>query len=237
MLAPILSPKNNFSSALILDTCLKDKNNETSKAVGKYLMEIAKTAELIKFFENEEYPADTDTNSIIYSALFELNLISKEKIEKIIGIIKNYNNENDLIQTWLSKERNNRLDHVVATNGVYLFHLLDRGDEVKATEKWITEILEKDLYLNGSRYYHSPLFFLYFFNRLISKFPELDRKYSKLLKEKFQNNSDISDYPLDIAIQIILAKKFELPYKEYEKKLLNMQNKDGSFKNDALFHY
>ena len=189
----------------------------------------------MSFFEDQSLiTPDTDTNSLGYSLLLESDLTTPEEANKILNSILEYTDENGKIQVWLSKERENRLDHVVVTNAVYLAYLLGRENEVESTEEWLTKLLESEKYLEGSRYYHSPDSFLYFLGRLM-KFPEAEKKLKAKLKEQLQKRIGNTNDSLDLAMRIVLADMLGVSNEKERQALLGIQEQNGSWPTDALY--
>ncbi len=231
------SPCDVFSTILLLDTILKDElDNETTRRSLQYI-EKQKQRGLFTFFEDRKlYPLDTDTNALGYSVLLESGSISEHKANPVLDTILSYQDKDGLVQVWLSRDRPNQKDAVVGANAVYLAHLLGRSSEVAPTEKWLLHHLDSGDYLNGSRYYHSPDSFLYFMNRL-TQFPGLAKEMRNKLSTALQERIGKTEYPLDLAMRVSLAGALRVPDELEKQRLLGLQNKDGSWSADALFHY
>jgi hypothetical protein len=232
-----LSPREVFSTIVILDTLLKGQvDNETTKLSLQYI-EKQRQRGLFTFFEDRRiYPPDTDTNALGYSVLLESGSISEHKANQVLDTILSYQDQDGLVQVWLSRDRTNQKDPVVGANAVYLAHSLGRGSEVTPTEKWLLHHLDSGDYLNGSRYYPSPDSFLYFINRL-TRFPGLAEEMRNKLSTALQERIGTTEYPLDLAMRISVADSLGIPDKLEKQRLLRLQNQDGSWPADALFHY
>lgn len=229
------SPREIFTSIMIADTLMKYRSDsELTKSILQYIERQSRQG-LLTFFEDRDLlPPDTDTNSLGYSILFENRSVSSEVANKMFDKILAHVDDNGIIQVWLSKDRSNHLDHVVAINAVYFAYLLDRGEEVKRTEDWLFTILDSAQYLKGSRYYHSPDAFLYFFGRLI-RFPQLKEKLRVQLAQHLQKRIGKTEYPLDLAMRIILSNSLGIRNELEKQKLMRLQRQDGSWPTDALY--
>lgn len=231
------SPRDVFSTIVILDTILKDKSdNETTKLSLQYIAEQRQRGLFTFFEERRTYPLDTDTNALGYSVLLESGCVSEHEANQVLDTILSYHDKNGLVQVWLSRDRTNQTDSVVGANAVYFAHLLGRGSEVTPTEKWLSHHLDSSSYLNGSRYYHSPDSFLYFMNRL-TRFPELAEEIKNKLPLHLEQRLGKTEYPLDLAMRISVAGSLGISNELERERLLQLQEKDGSWSADALFHY
>ncbi|MBU1350207.1 methyltransferase domain-containing protein [Patescibacteria group bacterium] len=228
------APQELFSSILIADALpQQDRHQELREITLDYLQKQAGN-ELISFFEDRAITPDTDTNAFGYSILLESGRTSSEEANKVLDSILEFQDDKGKVQVWLSHERENRLDHVVGTNAVYLAHLLGREAEIRRTEEWIESVLDSEEYLKGSRYYSSPDSFLYFLNRL-TKFPKFETKLKTKLKQHVARRIGSTEYPLDLAMRTILADDLGIDNGAEKQKLLSMQAQDGSWPIDSLY--
>lgn len=223
-----------FSSIAIANTLSTANTDELSKATLEYIENQAQHG-LLTFFEDKNLiTPDTDTNSLGYSVLLENDRVTSESANRILDSILAHRDDNEIIRVWLSKERVNHSDHVVGANALYFANLLDRGDELRKTEDWLITILDSRQYLEGSRYYPSPDSFLYLLGRLI-KFPALEEKLKIKLEEHLQQRIGKTEYPLDLAMRVVLADSLGVKNDGERQKLLKLQNQDGSWPADALY--
>ena len=235
--SPQISPRETFSTIVIADIALKDKlDSESARAVLQYTENQRQQGQFTFFEDRTVYPPDTDTNSLGYSVLLESGSPVQEEANRMLDTILAHQDENGLVQVWLSSERPNRIDPIVSANALYLANLLGRGNELQKTEQWLMETLYSGAYQAGTRYYQSPDSFLYFMGRL-AKFPELFDKMKAKLAKQLQQRIDKTEYPLDLAMRTILADSLGIDNDSEKQKLLLLQQQDGSWPADALFHY
>lgn len=130
-----ISPREIFSTLVVADTVLKNKPDERITQSVLHYLEQQKRKGLFTFFEDGSiYPPDTDTNALGYSLLLETGRATKQETYRVFDSILRYQDENGLIQVWLSQDRSNRTDPVVSANALYLAYLLGRNNEVTKTE-------------------------------------------------------------------------------------------------------
>lgn len=147
-LQPQISPRETFSTIVIADTALKDQqNNETTRATLQYIEKQRQRGQFTFFEDRTTYPPDTDTNALGYSVLLESGRPFHDEAHDMLDTILAHQDENGLVQVWLSKDRQNRTDPVVGSNALYLAHLLGRGAEMAQTEQWLTDTLNSGTYL------------------------------------------------------------------------------------------
>ncbi len=235
VVGPKETPKEVFTSIVIADTLpAHPQHSELKNDILHYIEEQSQQGNL-SFFENRSLIApDTDTNSFGYSVLLENGLTTPEQASGILDTILKHADDEGKMQVWLSDEKENRLDHVAAVNAVYLAHLIGREVETQTTEKWIIAMLESGKYLEGSRYYHSPDFFLYFASRLM-KFPESQAILKPLLEEQLRARIGKTNDPLDLAMRSILADTLGIDNEQEKNALRSMQEQDGAWPTDALY--
>jgi len=229
------APRDTCSPILILQTILREKpDSETAKRVISYCKDNLENGHL-GFFEDGSYPEDADTASWYLSTLYELGEIDEEMVNKSLDDILN-NTKDGVIQVYIG-ERKNRIDHVTATNALYLAYLMGREGEVASTEDYVFNKLKSGEYLSGSRYYQSPDSFLYYLSRLVVKFPTFREKFGNLLEQELKKRIGITKTPLDLAMRVTVARNLGLNDNIEKDELLSLQEESGSWPNDAVYHY
>lgn len=229
------TPDEIFTSIVIADSL--PTHEQYKKIKQETLVYIKKQAgqKLINFFEDKSLiEPDTDVNALGYSVLLENKMCEPKIANNILNSILEYRDKKGRIQVWLSNNRDNRLDHVAATNAIYFAYLLDRQSETKPTENWVIQTLDSNEYINGSRYYHSPDSFLYFSSRLI-KFPEFKNKLTDKLKSHTAKRIGSTKYSLDLSMRVNISNLLGIEDKTDMQKLLEIQESDGSWPADALY--
>lgn len=228
------------SNMLIADVLLKyhPKSKLTTDTIG-YLNKQSKHGLFTYFEDRDLYPPDSDVNAIGYSILFETSsFTSPEEINRILTTLLSNTNSDGIVQVWISHDsRQKQIDHVVATNIMYLAHLLGRSVEIEPSKNWVHQVLESNEYLNGSRYYNSPSAFLFALSRVASRFDSFRQDFQGQLYTSVAKRVGAEDRPINIAMVIMAAKSLGINTEEDQEKLLRMQNEDGSWPADALFRF
>lgn len=234
----LLSPPET-SYMLITEVLLKHHpENKLTKEAVNYLKQESKKGLFTYFEDRNLYPPDSDVNSLGCSILFESGYISEKKANELFSTLLSNTNSKGIVQVWITNEdRPRRIDHVVATNIIYLAYLLGRDREIEKSKNWVYKILENKAYLKGSRYYNSPDAFLFALSKVIYEFPLFDHKFREQLESVTKKRIKKVEYPIDLAMLIIVAKSLGIPAEKEQYKLLSMQEEDGSWPANALFRF
>jgi len=237
MINPILSPKEVGSSLLILGSGLKNRSDmELTKKTIDYCKTYQNNGKYA-FFKDNSLPPDTDVTSWALSTLFELNEIDEKIVSTVVEKILFNVNEKGLIKIYFEPcNKKNRIDHVGIANALYLIYLFNRERKAIKSENFLFEVLSSKEYLKGSHYYHSPDMLLYSLSKTM-KFPTFNKKFGELLRSSINERIGSTEWPLDLAMRISVAKKLDIDNETDKKKLLNLQNDDGSWPIDAIYHY
>lgn len=137
----------------------------------------------------------------------------------------------------------NRVDPTVCVNVVRLFFTYDRGSDpgLQPTWQWIKNVLLHRAYMHGTRYYHTPEAFLYFFGRLLHENPTVTevQEVAPLLRERISEsvNSDTGGDAMTLAMRLLAGYYCGLSNRTDTYKLLALQHEDGSFGTGWLCRY
>lgn len=142
------------------------------------------------------------------------------------------------IQTYFDRERMH-MDPVVCVNVLALFYAHNRGAELRLTQDWVIDVLRHRAYIDGTRYYHTPEAFLYFFTRLLdtAKDPALRTRVRLLLAERLQERVGAPGDAMALAMRIIACAEVGIRNNVDMRKLLSLQLEDGSWGAGELYHY
>lgn len=134
-----------------------------------------------------------------------------------------------------------RTDPTVCINVVRLYYAYGRGGEagLQATKDWIQDVLFFRGYLNGTRYYHQPDVYLYFFARLLVENPNSDvfRSTAALLRERLSERINSPADALGLGMRVLACHYMGIRDELDLKQLLTLQQEDGSFSIGWLCQY
>ena len=121
------------------------------------------------------------------------------------------------------------------------FYSFGRGNDqgLQLTLQLVRDTLLNREYLNGTHYYPSPDFCLFFFGRLLQSSNDdyLQSQLGSLLKERIQERVGQSGNALDIAARIIACKWLNLQCGSDCQTLLSMQCEDGGWESGWMYSY
>lgn len=196
--------------------------------------------DLFYFFkEHERLPADADCTALGLSVMLlggaRISQRAHASLDKLLANC----DPDGVVETYFDPtgEREGIIDPVVCCNVLFLAYQLGRGDEAQATLEFVHRTLVEESYLEGSRYYHSPDTFLYFLGRVVSHFPQTRELLLEPLRDAVRKRLGISSHTLDVAQRSLLCTWLEIDDEGELDRLVQMQEGDGNWPNDALFRY
>lgn len=233
----VLSKEGIGASLLALYTILKMKPElKITKDVIKYCETFLRDGKVF-YFKEDSCPTDIDDTSWYLSALLDMNKAKKQDNERIADEIISNVDENGIIKVWFEPcGKENAMDHVTIANALYFLNLMNKRSNTIKNEDYVFEILKNKSYLNGSLYYHSPDSFLYCLSKL-TKFKELDKRFREILGREIKERVNSTNWPFDLAMRISMSKRLGINNEVEIEKLLNLQEKDGGWPIDSIYHY
>lgn len=237
---PVESPKEIFSTLLMLDLLIDEELNASVKKQMVQLIEQACLPDgTFYFFHNQDLlPRDVDTTTFGITILKrEGKIADKVAEEGLSHVLRNCVPEG-MIEVYLSpkkKEREGRLDPAVCANVLYALTQAGRQGEAEPTIRYLHQALKEETYLEGTLYYPSPDAFLYFVARVVSTFPMYQAEFADLLKEKIRNRMGASDQALELSMRILAAKYLGIECEKEQEKLAAQQLRDGSWPAYTIF--
>lgn len=114
-----------------------------------------------------------------------------------------------------------------------------RGAELASTLNWVHEVLLNRAYLEGTRYYEHPEFFLWGISRLltINDDADLHELLKPLLKSRIQELIGSDGDALQLAMRIVVCDFVGIRDDIDFRALLPLQCEDGSFETGWIYKY
>ncbi|TBU22525.1 HAD-like protein [Dichomitus squalens] len=212
--------RENFSQLLLIEVTGDPR-----------LADVLKPQRLSNFFIGEGvlttamFPNDMDTTSI---ACTVLDHFTTEVKNDIMDEILSFRNRDGIVQTYFDRARP-RIDPVVCVNVLAFFHINGRGHDLAEVLEWVYDVLSHRAYESGTLYYHSGDAFLYFLSRMIQMCPSLRERFGGLLAARVLERYGIEGDSLALAMRIYSAASIGLHDIADYRKLLAMQQEDGSW--------
>ncbi len=240
----MLAPPSIFTSMLLLGGFFANKKHLPT---AKRLLDEVKSAMDNKghfhfFGDKNLLPSDMETTSYGLTILLQSGLVDNSFADKVLSEMVQTTDNLGRVKVYFEPcGKFNPLDHVSAVNILFFASTLDRIKEFSVTKEWVQSVLESKEYLFGSRYYHSPDAFLYFFARLVAQFPNQFKCNDSIVQAVLERLGTTIN-PLDMAMRLSAGKLLgvfdaSLDFLKEEKTLIELQNDDGSFPSDGIFHY
>ncbi|KAF7360045.1 Alpha-D-glucose-1-phosphate phosphatase YihX [Mycena venus] len=169
------------------------------------------------------FPCDLDTTSLALTVMDHDEQVAKSVMDEMLQ----YVDSDGIILTYFDHKRP-RMDPVVCVNVLHLFYKFHRESEVQATLKWVFGVLQNR---DGTRYYETAEFFLYFLVRLLlsAHDAELHDALGPLLRERLSERIGIAGDALQLAMRIVACSAVGLPDDVDRRMLLMLQCEDGGF--------
>lgn len=139
-----------------------------------------------------------------------------------------YRDSHGILQTYLVDSRT-RVCATAALNALTMFHKFGRGHQVPETENWIYRILKTRAFRDGTRYYPTPDFFLYFCSRLLVHAPHLRSRFEPVLRDCVIERTEAPGDAVALAARIIASARCGVRCSVDFERMLMMQEGDGSF--------
>ena len=199
--------------------------------------------EVFYFFkDHQRLPADADCTAFGLSVLLHGESPSSRRwqtahraLDRILANL----DASGVVATYFDPtlERAGIVDPVVCANVLYFAYQLGRGGEARTTLEFVHRVLVEGLYLEGTRYYHSPDSFLYFLGRMVRRAPETHDLLLAPLKHAIRARLGSTSHTIDVAQRTLLCTWFGLDHLGEARRLLDCREPDGGWATDALFRY
>ncbi|GME58528.1 putative had-like protein [Neofusicoccum parvum] len=190
------------------------------------------------FGTTKTYPDDVDTTSYAFKLLPLDTTVAHSVMNEMIS--PEQTTADGIVKVYFDKSRD-RTDPTVCINVVRLYYTFGRGSEpgLQPTKDWIQDVLFFRGYLNGTRYYHSPDVYLYFFARLLVENANSDifRNTAALLRERLSERINSAADSMGLAMRVLACHYMGIRNELDLQRLLTMQQEDGSFEIGWLCQY
>ena len=236
-----LVPPEFASSALYLD-CLgrEQPDSELTHQVIEYLKSSVLPDMTVCFTEDLTLmPPDSETTSFIVGLLWELGALNTETAQKVANrVLGNKDNQGKLHIYFEREDKpDRRLDYVSALNMLTFLGQLGREEEATTTISWVDEIFATKGFYQGSRYYHSPSYFLYFAARLVNRVPKLGKRWIPQLQEALTTYTPDPRYIIEFSTYITAQAWLNVSISSTSIEMLkSLQKPSGAWPSDSIYH-
>jgi len=200
------------------------------------------TAEgLVHFFaDREKLIADIDCTSVALELMVKHGAWLPFDIDVTLNVIAGNVDAAGVLRVYIGDDpsRQERVDAAACVNALYLFYLLEREDEVAASEDYVWEHLTGAGLSQGTRYYSSPDIFLLFLSRLVRDFGVPRRRFAAALEERLRERFATPDSSaLELAARVAAAANIGLVAERDLSELVRQQRSDGSWPAAPCFRF
>ncbi|OQE07917.1 hypothetical protein PENVUL_c011G08253 [Penicillium vulpinum] len=219
--------EENYSRLLILDI-----THDCS------LVSLTRPPKFWNFFEGpakfttETFPDEFDTTALaLVSMPYEPSVVHSMMDEMLNNV-----DEDGLIQFYLDDSRP-RVDAVICLNILTLFCTYNRGYQLSKTMSWINDILLNRAYMNGTRYYPTPEWFLYYMDRLLSRSNDqiLRDRFECLLRTRIIERIGAGGDALCLAMRLCVCNSLGIANRPDFDTLTALQCKDGDWEPSFMY--
>ncbi|EMR88065.1 hypothetical protein ACHAP3_008726 [Botrytis cinerea] len=131
-----------------------------------------------------------------------------------------------------------RIDPVVCLNVLTTFHIYQRGDQVSKAREWIWDILLHRAYLNGTNYYRTAewfLFWVYRFTKNAIHDRNIQEPFTTLLKQRIQERIGMPGDALALAMRLTVCHFVDAQNYQDMQRLTELQCEDGGWEKGYLY--
>ncbi|EAU91227.1 hypothetical protein CC1G_06862 [Coprinopsis cinerea okayama7 len=181
----------------------------------------------------EAFPFDIDTTSLGLTVMKRNFSTAHSVMDEMLQ----YVDSDGIIQTYFDHRRP-RFDPVVCVNALTFFYTYGRGEELRKTLEWVSEVLLNRAYLDGTRYYMNAECFLYCFHRLLDCTDDEDiQRLRPLFTERVQERIGAEGDAMALAMRIIVCNYLGLHNEIDMRTLLALQCEDGGWEMGWIYKY
>ncbi|KAF3384733.1 hypothetical protein F1880_001717 [Penicillium rolfsii] len=219
--------EENYAPLLILEI-LKDRS----------LVNLRQPPRLWNFFSGtpkyttKVYPDDLDTTSLALSTLYYDNDLAHSILDEMLE----YVDEDGFVQTYTDKSRP-RVDAVIALNVLIAFHKHGRTYELAQTLDWMLNILTHRAYIDGTRYYSTAEWFLYYMARLLAASTDalLRERLEPVLKTRIRERVGLPGDAFCLGMRLVTCQFLGIEDAQDRERLAEMQQVDGGWEASCLY--
>ncbi|KAJ5383495.1 HAD-superfamily hydrolase subfamily IA variant 3 [Penicillium concentricum] len=219
--------EENYSQLLILDTTGNSSLVSLSRPprFWNFFTGAAK-------FTTETYPDDLDTTSLALASMPYESSIVNSMLDEMLNNV----DEDGLLKFYLDTSRP-RVDAVICLNILTLFCMYERGYQLPETLNWIYDILLNRAYMNGTRYYTTPEWFLYYMDRLLSRSNDqiLRDRFEGLLRTRVIERIGAEGDALCLAMRLCVCNSLGIANRPDIDALTASQCKDGGWGPSLMY--
>ncbi|CEJ62381.1 hypothetical protein PMG11_10882 [Penicillium brasilianum] len=183
-------------------------------------------------YTTKVYPDDLDTTSLAMSTLE----YDHDLAHSILDEMLDYVDEDGFVQAYTDRSRP-RVDAVKALNVLVAFHIYGRGYELPQTLDWMHSILTHRAYIDGTRYYPTAEWFLYYLSRLLARCndPLLRQRLEPLLRTRVTERIGVNGDAFCLGMRLLTCNFLDIENFQDRERLAEMQCEDGGWEASCMY--
>lgn len=122
-------------------------------------------------------------------------------------------------------------------NVLIAFYIYDRGYELPQTLDWIHSILIHRAYIDGTRYYSTAEWFLYYLSRLLARStdPLLHERLGPALRTRITERIGVNGDAVCLGMRLLTCNSLKIENFQDRERLAEMQCQDGGWEASYMY--
>jgi terpene synthase-like protein len=191
------------------------------------------------FADRSLLAADIDCTAVAIEVALKYGVSLPFDLDHTLNAIAANLNDSGVLRVYLDPDesRKDRVDAAVCANVLYLFYLLGREADVKASEQYVWDYLTGAQFAEGTRYYPSPDTLLLFLSRLLRDFERFRARFALAMEERIRGRLGLSGSNIELSARIAAAGNVGLIAERELEELVLAQRADGSWLAAPCFRF
>jgi hypothetical protein len=238
----VASPEEVFTPMLVLNSfadaglTAPDEERELERVYKSFTPE-----GLVHFFaDRSRLVADIDCTCVALELMVKHGAWLPFDIDVTLDTIAANVDATGVLRVYIGDDpsRQDRVDAAACANALYLFYLLEREEDIAASEEYVWQHLTGPNFALGTRYYGSPDIFLLFLSRVVRDFGLAYRRFASALENRLHErfatpNSSV----LELSARVSAAANLGLAAEQDLSELVRYQRADGSWPAAPCFRF
>jgi terpene synthase-like protein len=191
------------------------------------------------FADRSMLAADIDCTAVAIEVALKYCVSLPFDLDQTLDAIAANLDDSGVLRVYLDPDesRKDRVDAAVCANVLYLFYLLGREADVKASEQYLWDYLTGAQFSEGTRYYPSPDILLLFLSRLLHDFERSRARFALAIEERVRERLGLSGSNIELSARIAAAGNVGIVAERELEELVHAQRSDGSWMAAPCFRF
>ncbi len=235
------SAEEVFTSMLILrsfDDCGLDAPGE-KRQLERVCRSFTRQGFVHFFADRGMLAADVDCTAAGIELALKRGISLAFDVKRVLDVIAANVDDSGVLCVYLDPDesRKDRVDAAVCANTLYLFYMLGREADLKASEQYVWNQLTGIRFSEGTRYYPSPDIFLLFLSRLLADFERSRARFAAAVEWRIRERLGLPGSNVELSARVTAAWKVGLHAERELDELARAQRVDGSWPAAPCFRF